>query len=138
MNDLSSSAEPRTDNTATGVTGGDACAVSLRAAADDQARRFSPFLPLLLVVLAVFLWSGFQCYQLFGERQSLIATHGNQQRALDESAKVRGSLDALARETAVLADRGNASARLIVDELRKRGVTINPNAQPLKQGSDQK
>ncbi|MCB1933979.1 MAG: hypothetical protein KDI45_16130, partial [Candidatus Accumulibacter sp.] len=98
----------------------------------------SPFLPLLLVVLAVFLWSGFQCYQLVGERQSLLTAHASQQRALDESARVRGSLDALARETAVLADRGNASARLIVDELRKRGVTINPNASPVKRGGEQK
>ena len=44
--------------------------------------------------------------------------------------KLRSSLDALARETAILADRGNAGARLIVDELRKRGVTINPKAPP--------
>lgn len=99
------------------------------SSAADHERRFSPFLPLLLALLAVFLWSGFQCYQLFGERQSLLTAHANQQRMLDESTKLRGSLDALARETAVLADQGNAGARLIVDELRKRGVTINPNAQ---------
>lgn len=125
MNDLSSPAELRSSH---GMTGASA----------DHERRFSPFLPLLLVMLAVFLWSGFQCYQLFGERQSLLSAHANQQRLLDESGKLRASLDALARETAVLADKGNAGARMIVDELRKRGVTINPNAQPANKGSDQK
>ena len=93
-------------------------------------RSFSPFLPLLILALAVLLWSGFQCYQLVSERQSLLAAYTNQQRAFDESGKLRSSLDALARETAILADRGNAGARLIVDELRKRGVTINPKAPP--------
>jgi hypothetical protein len=39
-------------------------------------------------------------------------------------------LDTVARETAQLADGGNQNAKRIVDELRKRGVTINPNPAP--------
>lgn len=133
MNDLSSQADSPTIRT----PGGHALRPSPQAN-DDPLRYFSPFLPLLLVVLAVFLWTGFQCYQLFGERQSLLTAHANQQRPLDESAKLRASLDTLARETALLADQGNASARLIVEELRKRGVTINPNAAPASRGADKK
>ncbi|EXI79746.1 MAG: hypothetical protein AW10_02231 [Candidatus Accumulibacter appositus] len=129
MNDLSTPADSPTIRT----PGGHALRPSPQSN-DDPLRCFSPFLPLLLVVLAVFLWTGFQCYQLFGERQSLLTAHANQQRPLDESAKLRASLDTLARETALLADQGNASARLIVEELRKRGVTINPNAAPASKG----
>ncbi|MCP5248783.1 MAG: hypothetical protein H6942_09680 [Candidatus Accumulibacter sp.] len=138
MNDLSASDSPAIGRPADGNgRGGDASLANPRSAVDHE-RRFSPFLPLLLAVLAVFLWTGFQCYQLFGERQALLTAHANQQRLLDESAKLRGSLDTLARETATLADQGNASARLIVDELRKRGVTINPNAAPAGKAADRK
>jgi hypothetical protein len=43
---------------------------------------------------------------------------------------LRTSLDSLARETALLAEKGNPGAKLIVGELARRGVTINPNATP--------
>ena len=44
---------------------------------------------------------------------------------VEAAAKVRASLDSVATATALLADRGNASARGIVEELRRRGITIN-------------
>jgi hypothetical protein len=46
---------------------------------------------------------------------------------VETATKLRGSLDAVATRTARLAGEGNANARVIVEELRKRGVTINPN-----------
>jgi hypothetical protein len=36
----------------------------------------------------------------------------------------------LASDTARLAEQGNRNAKLVVDELRKRGVTINTAAAP--------
>jgi len=134
MNDISSQADLQPPARATASA---ATPLSERPGA-PQERTFSPFIPLLLLVLAVFLWSGFQCYQLIGERQSLLAVHESQQRSFADSGKLRTSLDALARETAVLADKGNAGARLIVDELRKRGVTINLNAASATKGSEDK
>jgi hypothetical protein len=35
------------------------------------------------------------------------------------------------RDTAQLAEQGNANAKLLVDELRKRNIMINPNAPSL-------
>ena len=46
-----------------------------------------------------------------------INTHGR--------CEPRASLDALAVGTARLAADGNASARAVIEELRKRGVTVN-------------
>ena len=46
--------------------------------------------------------------------------------------KVRSALDSLASDTAQLAERGNAGAKLVVDELAKRNITINPNATATK------
>ena len=53
---------------------------------------------------------------------------------MENSKKLRDQLDGLARETQLLANKGNAGARLIVDELKKRGITINPEppATPVK------
>jgi len=100
---------------------------------DPPARRefgYSPFLPLLLLVIAAVAWPAFQCYQLVNEKQGLATVHGNQTRQFEDAGKLRTSLDTLARETAILADKGNPGAKLIIGELARRGVTINPNAPP--------
>ena len=99
----------------------------------DLSRRefgYSPFLPLLLLVIAAAAWSAFQCYQFVNERQGLATVHTNQTRQFEDAHKLRTTLDSLVRETAVLADKGNPGAKLIIGELAKRGVTINPNAAP--------
>ena len=99
----------------------------------DFSRRelgYSPFLPLLLLVIAAAGWSAFQCYQLVTERQGLATVQTNQTRQFEDAGKLRTTLDSLARETALLADKGNPGAKLIIGELAKRGVTINPNAAP--------
>lgn len=93
-------------------------------------REHSLFIPLLLVVLALLGWFCFQAAQLFQERATLEQAHAAQQGQVDQSQKVRDSLDALARDTARLAEQGNANARLVVDELGKRGITINPENPP--------
>jgi hypothetical protein len=90
----------------------------------------SPFIPMLLGGLALTGWFAFQTVQLAGERQQLIALRAAQDPQVDAATKLRASLDAMASATAKLADGGNMNARLLVDELRKRGITINPDAPP--------
>jgi hypothetical protein len=97
---------------------------------EQAEHHYSPFLPLLLLALAGVSWPAFQCYQLVNEKQAMATVFANQTRPFDDAGKLRNSLDALARETALLASKGNASAKLIVDQLARRGVTINPNASP--------
>ena len=88
------------------------------------------FVPLLLLSLAIVSWFAFQSYQLFRERSQLIAVYGAQQVQVDGAAKTRAAVDALAASTQRLANDGDVNARVVVDELRKRGVTINPNPVP--------
>jgi hypothetical protein len=101
-----------------------------RSRREHGERAYSPFLPLLLVVIAGVAWPAFQCFQLVNEKQALATVFGNQIRPFDDSTKLRNSLDAIARDTALLASKGNPGAKLIVDELARRGVTINPSAPP--------
>jgi hypothetical protein len=91
--------------------------------------RHRPFVPLLLLVLATATWFAFQCQQLVREKESLATAIANQGRQFEDSGKMRASLDAIARDTALLAAKGNPGAKLIVDELARRGVTINPTPQ---------
>lgn len=90
------------------------------------------FLPLLLLTLGLVGWFGFQAFQLVKERSLLKQVQASQETQVQQSTKLRSALDALATDTARLAERGNANAKLLVDELGKRNITINPNATPTK------
>ena len=87
------------------------------------------FLPMALLAIALLLWVGFQTTSADAATPGLSDAEGRSGSAGSDLA-VRALLDAVATRTLKLADQGNPSARLIVDELRKRGVTINPTAAP--------
>lgn len=99
--------------------------------AGNSARR-RPLVPLLVLGLAFLAWVAFQTVMLARERNAFSTLRATQEQQMQEATKLRQALDGLARDTARLADGGNAGAKLIVDELRKRGVTINPAAPPVK------
>ncbi len=82
----------------------------------------------LLCSLALAGWLGSQLFWQVQERQALQAALVSQQQTVDNAGKLRASLDALAADTQRLADAGNASAGVLVAELRKRGITINAKA----------
>jgi hypothetical protein len=97
-------------------------------ASASAPRQHGAFLPLLLFGLALLSTLGWQTWLLASERDALNIAHANQQQTVDNAGKLRASLDTLAADTQRLADAGNASAALLVAELKKRGVTINPQA----------
>ena len=100
------------------------------AHAPAREEQTSAFVPLLILMAALAIWTGFQTFQLTHEREALAALRVNQEAQVQQAQKVRQTLDQLASETQKLADGGNANARIVVEELRKRGVTINRPAQP--------
>ncbi len=89
----------------------------------------SIFLPALILLLALVGWFSFQAFQLYEERSALQESRFAQEQSVQTATKLRASLDTMARETARLAQQGNPNARLLVEELRKRGVTINASAE---------
>jgi uncharacterized protein HemX len=104
-----------------------ASAASAPAKAQASA-GLSLFLPILLLALAFVAWLAFQAMQQVSERQQLTQTQASLEPQEQAATTLRASLDALAVATAGLAAQGNPNARVIVEELRKRGVTINPAA----------
>jgi hypothetical protein len=98
------------------------------AMASAATRSYGSFVPVLLGGLALVLMLGWQTVLLLGERGALLNAHASQQQTVDNAGTLRNSLDALAADTQRLADAGNPNAALLVAELKKRGITINPQA----------
>jgi hypothetical protein len=100
--------------------------------APARAQRWSVFVPVFLLALTYLAWTVFQTTQLAVERNALQALRSNQEKQMEESKKVRERFESLSRETQLLANRGNRGAVLIMEELRRRGITITTDvpAQP--------
>ena len=86
------------------------------------------FVPLLLVLVTLLLWFGFQTNQLLKERENLATLRANQNTIYANAQKMRTQLEAIAADTARLAQAGHPQATQVVNALRARGITINPDA----------
>ena len=86
--------------------------------------RHSAFIPLLLCVLTLVGWFAGQLFEAYSAQQPLQQGLLGQQTAVDEATRLRQSLDALAADTQRMANAGHANAALLVNELNKRGITI--------------
>ena len=93
----------------------------------DGAPRRSVFVPVFLMALALSVWFAFQTVQLVREHQQLDLLRTSLRPQEEASTKLRASLDQVATATAKLAAQGNANAQAIVEQLRSRGITINPS-----------
>jgi len=60
----------------------------------------------------------------------LSAVKANQESAIQESEKIRLQFQGLMAKTVELANQGHAGARMVVDELQKRGIGVPPPAKP--------
>lgn len=101
------------------------------AAAPASANRPVNTVPALsMLALAILVLVVYQMVQLFGERDALQSAARQLAPQVEAATKVRATLDAIATGVKRLSDGGNTGARTIVDELGKRGVTINPNQAP--------
>ena len=94
----------------------------------DSRATTSVFIPALLLALAVVGWFAFQTVQLWREQQQFELMKTSLLPQEQAAAKLRASLDEVATATAKLSASGNSNARVIVDQLRSRGITINPSS----------
>ncbi|HXK26918.1 MAG TPA: hypothetical protein VJ646_01535 [Candidatus Binatia bacterium] len=83
-----------------------------------------------ITLVALLLWFGFQLLQQVRERSNLRAVKANQEGAIQESEKIRLQFQGLMTKTVELANQGHAGARMVVDELQKRGIGVPPPAKP--------
>jgi hypothetical protein len=85
-------------------------------------------LPLTILLSALVLWFGFQTLQLATERANLGEARGHQEAAMQEAKKLRTQFESLISKTSELANKGHAGAKLVMEELQKRGMGAQPEA----------
>ena len=98
----------------------------------EPAERSALSLPLALTMIALLIWFGFQTVALVFERNQLISFKSNYDAAMQEAQKMQAQLEALITKTAELASKGNASAKIAIEELQKRGIPVQPATPPVK------
>ena len=94
-----------------------------------QDRAYSN-LPFILTLAALIIYFGFQTLQLLGERSNMTVVKSNQEAAIQEAQKVQAQFKNLVDKTSELADQGHAGAKMVMEELLKRGVSSAPQAMP--------
>jgi hypothetical protein len=94
----------------------------------EHDKRYGAFLPLLLALATLLLWFGFQSHQLIKDLDNLRNLKSSQDAIYANAQKMRTQLEAIAADTARLAQAGNPHATQVVNALRARGITINPAA----------
>ena len=87
------------------------------------------WLPLLLVVVALFVLMAFETGQAVHDRGTLADQRRLQEPTVQEAIKVRQQLETLAGRTAQLAAEGNEGAKTVVDQMKRQGVALNPPKQ---------
>jgi hypothetical protein len=87
-------------------------------------RRLEPAVALLAVAFVLLL--GFQLVELVHESGSIKQTRAGQEQNLQEGARLRAQLNAIAGKTAALAEAGDTHAKAIIDEMRKLGISVKP------------
>ena len=92
----------------------------------NAATQNSLALPVFLLALAFFLLTAFQCQQLMIDHSALKRAHAAQEEGVKQSKLIQEKLDAIATGTLELAEKGNKNARAIVENMKARGITINP------------
>lgn len=103
-------------------------------ASDEQQRavhsRDSLAIPVFLLALALLLMTAFQLSDLLHNRDMLRQRLSELDKPLQESARIKAQVEAVARGAAQLAQQGNSNAQAILDQLRQAGITVNPNSPP--------
>ncbi|HEX9264754.1 MAG TPA: hypothetical protein VF977_10315 [Candidatus Binatia bacterium] len=87
-------------------------------------------LPFIVTLVALTIYFGFQTLQLLSERGNLGLVKSNQDAAIQEAQKVQTQFKTLVTKTGQLADQGHAGAKMVMEELQKRGVGFAPETKP--------
>ena len=85
-------------------------------------------LPFIITLVALTIYFAFQTLQLATERSNLGMVKANQDAAIQEAQKVQTQFKTLVSKTGELAAQGHAGARMVMEELQKRGLGAAPEA----------
>jgi hypothetical protein len=87
------------------------------------------WLPVTLLIVSFFVLMVFETGYAIHDRGALSDQRRAQEPTVQESVRVRQQLETLAAKTAQLAADGNESAKTVVDQMKRQGVTLGPPKQ---------
>ena len=79
-------------------------------------------LPLVILLIALLTYFGFQTFALLGERGNLGQVKMSQENALQEAQKIQSQFRTLVTKTGELADKGHTGAKLVMEGLQRQGM----------------
>ena len=85
-------------------------------------------LPLIILLAALTVYFVFQTWQVAVERTNLGLVKANQDAAIQEAQRVQTQFKTLVTKTGQLAAQGHAGAKMVMEELQKRGLGGAPEA----------
>ena len=85
--------------------------------------------PVILVVVGLFVLMVFETGQAVHDRGGLSDLRHSQEPTVQEAIKLRQQLDSLAGKTAQLAADGDEGAKIVVDQMKRQGISLNPPKQ---------
>lgn len=91
-----------------------------------MSREHSIYIPLLIGLVALVAFLGFQSVELWAVRGTLDTQRESQNNAIEASQKMRQQLNTIASKTAELAQKGDPDAKALVDAYAKRGLQFVP------------
>ena len=100
---------------------------------EDAARAPAPpqsNLPLVLTLVALIIYFGFQTVSSLAERSNLALIKGSQENALQEAQKTQVQFRTIVSKTSELAEKGHGGAKMVMEGLQRQGMgmagPINP------------
>lgn len=79
-------------------------------------------LPMIITLVALVIYFGFQTLALVSERSNLGQVKANQEAGLKEAQKVQSQFRAIVGKTSELAEKGHAGAKMVMEGLQRQGM----------------
>jgi len=79
-------------------------------------------LPLIITLVALITYFGFQTVSLLAERNNLGLIKNSQETALQEAQKTQAQFRTIVTKTGELADKGHGGAKMVIGGLQRQGM----------------
>ena len=106
---------------------------------EDAAREPAPTqsnLPLVLTLVALIIYFGFQTVSSLAERSNLALIKGSQENALQEAQKTQVQFRTIVSKTSELAEKGHGGAKMVMEGLQRQGMGMAGPSNPAEKVPD--
>jgi len=93
-------------------------------------------LPLIITLVALLIYFGFQTFALLAERGNLGQVKASQESALQEAQKTQAQFRTIVTKTGELADKGHAGAKMVMEGLQRQGMGMAGPAKAPEKSSE--